>query len=151
MRFSAVSPYNASSEARSSPTRLWSTTAPSGTASRCQACISRVDQKVAIARKLDEVGVHQIEAGFPAVSDTEREAVKKIAGLGLNADILCLSRTLQSDIDAAIDCDVDMVLLFVATSELHLKYKLKMSPRGGAREGGAGASSTPASTGSRRA
>jgi isopropylmalate/homocitrate/citramalate synthase len=85
------------------------------------------DQKVAIARKLDEVGVHQIEAGFPAVSDGERESVKAIAGLGLDADILCLSRTLQPDIDAAIDCDVDMVLLFVATSELHLRYKLKMT------------------------
>jgi isopropylmalate/homocitrate/citramalate synthase len=87
-----------------------------------------IEQKTAIANKLDEVGVHQIEAGFPAVSDGERLAVKTISKLGLDADILCLARTLNADIDAAIDCDVDMVLLFIATSELHLRYKLKMTP-----------------------
>ncbi len=128
MRFSAVSPYNASSKVKL-PDRVvvYDSTLRDG--EQTPGVHFTVDQKVAIARKLDEVGVHQIEAGFPAVSDTEREAVKKVAGLGLNADILCLSRTLQSDIDAAIACDVDMVLLFVATSELHLKYKLKMSPK----------------------
>lgn len=128
MKFSAVSPYNASSKVKL-PDRVvvYDSTLRDG--EQTPGVHFTVDQKVAIARKLDEVGVHQIEAGFPAVSDTERAAVKKIAGLGLNADILCLSRTLQSDIDAAIACDVDMVLLFVATSELHLKYKLKMSPK----------------------
>jgi isopropylmalate/homocitrate/citramalate synthase len=128
VRFSAVSPYNASSKVKL-PDRVvvYDSTLRDG--EQTPGVHFTVDQKVAIARKLDEVGVHQIEAGFPAVSDTEREAVKKVAGLGLNADILCLSRTLQSDIDAAIACDVDMVLLFVATSELHLKYKLKMSPK----------------------
>jgi len=85
------------------------------------------DKKMMIARKLDEVGVHQIEAGFPAVSDAERASVKGIAHMGLDAEILCLSRTLEQDIDAAIDCDVDMVLLFIATSDLHLRYKLKQS------------------------
>jgi len=128
VKFSAVSPYNASSKVKL-PDRVvvYDSTLRDG--EQTPGVHFTVDQKVAIARKLDEVGVHQIEAGFPAVSDTEREAVKKVAGLGLNADILCLSRTLQSDIDAAIACDVDMVLLFVATSELHLKYKLKMSPK----------------------
>jgi len=128
VKFSAVSPYNASSKVKL-PDRVvvYDSTLRDG--EQTPGVHFTVDQKVAIARKLDEVGVHQIEAGFPAVSDTERAAVKKIAGLGLNADILCLSRTLQSDIDAAIACDVDMVLLFVATSELHLKYKLKMSPK----------------------
>ncbi|UCE81482.1 MAG: homoaconitate hydratase [Methanobacteriota archaeon] len=83
------------------------------------------EQKVAIARRLDEVGVHQIEAGFPAVSETEMESVRAVAGLGLDADILCLARTKEEDIDLAIKCDVDMVLLFVATSEMHMRYKLK--------------------------
>jgi isopropylmalate/homocitrate/citramalate synthase len=86
-----------------------------------------LDSKIAIARKLDEAGVHQIEAGFPAVSESEKEAVKRISSLGLDADILCLSRTLEQDIDAAAQCDVDMVLLFIATSDLHLKYKLKFT------------------------
>ena len=126
MRFSAVSPYNAASRVALPETIIvYDSTLRDG--EQMPGVHFTRDQKVAIARKLDEVGVHQIEAGFPAVSDGERESVKTIAGLALDADVLCLSRTLQSDIDAAIDCDVDMVLLFVATSELHLRYKLKMT------------------------
>jgi isopropylmalate/homocitrate/citramalate synthase len=86
-----------------------------------------IDQKVSIARKLDELGVDQIEAGFPAVSEAEKAAVKRISTLGLDSDILCLSRALKQDIDIARECDVDMVLLFIATSDLHLRYKLKLS------------------------
>jgi methanogen homocitrate synthase len=81
------------------------------------------EQKIAIATKLDEMGVHQIEAGFPAVSVTEQAIVKEICGLGLNADILTLSRIVRSDIDACVDAGVDMVLLFIGTSDIHLKYK----------------------------
>ncbi len=126
MRFSAVSPYNAASKVALPETIIvYDSTLRDG--EQMPGVHFTREQKIAIARKLDEVGVHQIEAGFPAVSDGERESVKTIAGLGLDADILCLSRTLQSDIDAAIACDVDMVLLFVATSELHLRHKLKMT------------------------
>lgn len=83
------------------------------------------EQKVAIARMLDDAGVHQIEAGFPAVSENEVRTIRAIAELGLKADILALSRVTKGDIDAAVDAGVDMVLLFVGTSEIHLKYKMK--------------------------
>ncbi len=82
-----------------------------------------LEQKVAIARKLDEVGVPQIEAGFPAVSDGEKRAIRAISKLGLDSEILALSRVTKPDIDAAIDAGVDMVLLFIATSDIHLRYK----------------------------
>jgi len=85
------------------------------------------EQKLAIARKLDEIGVPEIEAGFPAVSKTEMETVKRIACEGLNAKILVLSRLKKEDIDAAIDSDADLVLLFIASSPLHLKYKLHLT------------------------
>lgn len=85
------------------------------------------DQKLEIARKLDEVGVKQIEAGFPAVSVEEKKAVKAVSNEDLNAEILALSRLRRNDIDCLIDCDVDMALLFIASSELHLKYKLRIS------------------------
>ena len=85
------------------------------------------EQKLAIARKLDEIGVPEIEAGFPAVSKTEQEIVKTIANEGLNAKILVLSRLKKEDIDAAIQSDADLVLLFIASSPLHLKYKLHLS------------------------
>ena len=85
------------------------------------------EQKLNIARKLDELGIKQIEAGFPAVSKKESEIVKKIANEGLNADVLALSRALKEDIDKAIACDVDGIITFIATSPLHLKYKLRKS------------------------
>ncbi len=127
MKFSAVSPYNISSKiVLPQEVTVYDSTLRDG--EQMPGVHFTIEQKTAIANKLDEVGVHQIEAGFPAVSDGERLAVKTISKLGLDADILCLARTLNADIDAAIDCDVDMVLLFVATSELHLRYKLKMKP-----------------------
>lgn len=84
-------------------------------------------EKLTIARKLDELKIHQIEAGFPIVSKEERRSVKKIANEGLNADILALSRTKKEDIETALDCDVDGIITFMATSDLHLKHKLKLT------------------------
>jgi methanogen homocitrate synthase len=83
------------------------------------------NQKLAIARKMDEIGVHQIEAGFPVVSNEERKTIKRIANQGLNADILALTRLRKEEIDIAAECDVDMALVFIASSDIHIKYKLK--------------------------
>lgn len=83
------------------------------------------EQKISIARALNEIGVPQIEAGFPIVSPEERKTIKAITSLGLEAEILALSRVSINDINAALSCDVDMILLFVGTSELHLKHKLR--------------------------
>jgi methanogen homocitrate synthase len=126
MKFSAVSPYNAASAPKlPEKVTIYDSTLRDG--EQMPGVHFTPDQKISIAIKLDEVGVHQIEAGFPAVSDEERRTVKKVAELGLDADVICLSRTLNSDIDAAADCDVDMVLLFIATSDIHLNYKLRMT------------------------
>ena len=126
MRFTAVSPFNAASRVVL-PEKIvvYDSTLRDG--EQMPGVHFTLEQKMTIATKLDEMGVHQIEAGFPAVSEQERKSVKAISELGLKADILCLARTVQADIDAAADCGVDMVLLFVATSDLHLRYKLKMS------------------------
>lgn len=83
-----------------------------------------LDEKLEIAQKLDELGVDQIEAGFPRVSENEKQSVKKIANEGLNAETICLSRTKQEDIDAAIDADVDGVIIFMGLSDLHLEVKI---------------------------
>jgi len=87
----------------------------------------RTKEKLKIARKLDELGIHQIEAGFPIVSDEEKRSIKAVVKEDLNADILVLARTKKEDIDIALDCDVDGIITFMATSDLHLKHKLKMS------------------------
>jgi len=83
--------------------------------------------KLEIARALDELGVDVIEAGYPIISSGEEKAVKAIASEGLNAKICALSRINRMDMDAAIRCDVDWIHIFVATSDIHLKHKLKMS------------------------
>jgi len=83
--------------------------------------------KVAIARVLDDLGVDSIEAGFPANSPGEFEAVKAIADAGLRAKICTLNRTVQADIDTSIKADVDEIHIFIATSDIHLQHKLKMS------------------------
>ncbi|MCZ7357547.1 MAG: homocitrate synthase family protein [Candidatus Methanoperedens sp.] len=81
------------------------------------------EEKIAIAEKLDSIGVEVIEAGFPVVSDTEEAIVREIAHLGLDARVCCLARSVAKDVDVALRCDVDFVSIFIATSDLHLKYK----------------------------
>ncbi|MDD1751727.1 MAG: homocitrate synthase family protein [Methanotrichaceae archaeon] len=89
--------------------------------------VFRADEKMDIALRLDEIGVEVIEAGFPVVSAVEKSAVKDVCNLGLNAKISALSRSVKKDVDAALDCGVDMLSIFIAASELHLKHKLHMS------------------------
>ena len=85
------------------------------------------EQKLAIASELDSMGVEVIEAGFPVVSANEKEIVKEIANQGFNSRICCLSRAVKGDVDAALECDVDIVSIFIAMSDLHLKYKYHRS------------------------
>lgn len=86
-----------------------------------------VNQKLELALALDDLGVDSIEAGFPITSYGEFEAVKLIAKNVVNAEVVALARTIKDDIDKAIDADVDAVHVFIATSELHIKHKLKMT------------------------
>jgi 2-isopropylmalate synthase len=86
------------------------------------------EQKLQIAIKLDRLGVDAIEAGFPIVSHGEVQAIRNIKKSGLHAEICGLARTLNSDIDLVIDCDLSYVHTFIATSNIHMQYKLKMAP-----------------------
>lgn len=85
------------------------------------------EEKISLATKLDSVGVDIIETGFPVVSASEKEVVKEIANMGLNARTCCLSRSKLSDVEVAVDCDVDFVSIFIAMSDMHLKYKYHKS------------------------
>ncbi|WP_296889203.1 2-isopropylmalate synthase [uncultured Methanobrevibacter sp.] len=86
-----------------------------------------VDEKIQIAQKLDDLGVDKIEAGFPAASRGEFNAVKKTKSLDLDATTVGLARCVKSDIDSALDTDIDYIHIFIGTSPLHRDYKLKMS------------------------
>ena len=84
------------------------------------------EEKIQIAIQLDKLGVDTIEAGFPITSKGEAEAVKNIAELGLKSEICGLARAEPRDIETALNCNVDLVHVFIATSDIHMKYKLKM-------------------------
>ncbi|MEM1545202.1 MAG: homocitrate synthase family protein [Candidatus Methanomethylicia archaeon] len=88
-------------------------------------CFS-VDDKLKIARLLDDLGVNVIEAGFPASWRDEEEATRLIAGEGLKAEVCGLARCESRDIDVCLRCDVDRIHVFIGTSDIHLKYKLKI-------------------------
>ena len=85
------------------------------------------DQKLSIAKKLDELGVDAIEAGFPVISDGEFKGVQLITAEGLSAEIVGLTRTIKKDFDTAIDAGLTSIHTFIATSDIHLEYKLKMT------------------------
>lgn len=84
-----------------------------------------LEEKVGLAKLIDEIGVDILNCGIPAISPGELAAVKAIAKEGLSASVLGACRTVQSDIDACIKADVDEVSPFIAVSDVHLKYKLK--------------------------
>jgi homocitrate synthase NifV len=84
-------------------------------------------EKVRIARLLDEVGVHQIEVGIPAMLGDEKKTIKHIAGLGLNASILAWNRAVKEDIQHSIDCGVNAVAISMSASDIHIEHKLKKS------------------------
>jgi len=82
-------------------------------------------EKIQIARMLDELGVDEIEAGIPVMGGDEKEAVAAIAKLGLKARIMAWNRAVISDIQESLRCGVGAVAISIATSDLHIKYKLR--------------------------
>lgn len=85
------------------------------------------DEKMAIARALDDFGVHYANVGFPAVSKEEFQSVQRIAKAGLKMKLGALSRVLPEDIDKTVDAGVQMVALFLGGSDTHLEHKLRMT------------------------
>lgn len=84
-----------------------------------------LDEKVEIARLLDQVGVEMIEAGDPSVSPNVARAIQRIAALGLKAEIIAHSIASRAGIDKAKACGADRVAIFYATSKIHLDAKLR--------------------------
>lgn len=85
------------------------------------------DEKFAIAEKLSDVGVDVFNAGIPVVSAEEARSVSCIAHAGLKAKVLAAGRTVPGDIEAIIKSGVTHAAIFVAASNVHLQYKLRMT------------------------
>jgi len=87
-----------------------------------------MEQKVKIAKRLSDMGVDAIEAGFPASSEGEFVATKKILEeIGDYTEVIGLSRANKNDIDRTIQSGLGSIHVFIATSDIHLKYKLRMT------------------------
>jgi len=88
-------------------------------------------EKLRIATQLETLGVNILEAGFPAASDGDMEAVSRIAGKLERTEVAALARTSKDDIDRAWEAirhaAKPRIHTFIATSDIHLKYKLKMT------------------------
>ncbi|MBU7008682.1 homocitrate synthase [Phosphitispora fastidiosa] len=82
-------------------------------------------EKIRIAKFLDEIGVHQIEAGVPVMGGDEKKVITDIAKLGLKASIMGWNRAVISDIEHSIDCGVDAVAISISTSDIHIQHKLQ--------------------------
>src|SRR6476646_8317255 len=91
----------------------------------------RVDEKVRLARQLEALGVDILEAGFPIASEADAEAVRRVA-LAIERPIVCaLARCAPADVDRAAwaiaPARRGRIHTFIATSDLHLSRKLRMS------------------------
>src|SRR5687768_14997410 len=91
----------------------------------------RPDEKLRLARQLDLLGVDIIEAGFPIASAADAQAVRTIAGEIRRPVIACLARCHRADLERAAwaiePAARSRIHTFIATSDLHLQAKLRMS------------------------
>ncbi|RJQ49726.1 MAG: 2-isopropylmalate synthase [Desulfobacteraceae bacterium] len=121
-----VSPYNFEKEARDGfeiPEKVEIHDATLRDGEQTPGVVFRKEDKVRIARMLDEVGVERIEAGMPAVSDEDFQAIKEIGKLGLKAKIFTFARALPIDIDKAVDCGAHGVVIEIPIGYPKLKYQ----------------------------
>ena len=79
------------------------------------------EDKVKIAKKLDEIGVHRIEAGMPAVSPQDEAAIKEINSLGLKAEVFAFSRCMVKDVKNAYDCGVKGIIVEIVSISSRFK------------------------------
>ncbi|MBZ5648808.1 MAG: hypothetical protein LAN37_16485 [Acidobacteriia bacterium] len=100
------------------PVRFYDTTLRDG--EQTVGVVLTPQQKLEIARKLDELGVGRIEAGFPRVSADDAEAIKLVSHAGLKAEVWGFARAVAADIEELIKLGVKATVIEVPTSDLKL-------------------------------
>jgi 2-isopropylmalate synthase len=89
------------------------------------------EEKLRLARQLEQLGVDVIEAGFPIASPGDLEAVRAVAAEIRHSRVAALARAKQDDVDAALralePAAKPRLHIFLATSDLHLKHKLRVT------------------------
>src|SRR5512134_1954574 len=74
-------------------------------------------EKLAIARMLDGIGVQELECGIPAMGEEERDVIRALVDLGLNARLITWNRALIPDIEASLACGVTAVDISLSVSD----------------------------------
>lgn len=88
------------------------------------------EEKVAIAKALDQAGIFAIEAGTPAMGSEEQSILKAIADAGLSARTIAWNRAVKQDVLASVNCGFSCIHISVPVSDLHLHYKLRTTREG---------------------
>lgn len=88
------------------------------------------EEKIEIAKALDELGVPILDVGMPSISEEERETIHEVSHLGLKASVGVSIRLKKEEVDQAIQCHVKEVFLICPVSSLHLRLKLGMDEKG---------------------
>ena len=86
------------------------------------AVVFRREEKVAIAKKLDSLGIHRIEAGMPAVSAQDKAAISDIAALGLKAEIFGFARCIPAEVKVIKECGCTGIVIEIPASDHMIKY-----------------------------
>jgi homocitrate synthase NifV len=86
-----------------------------------------IDEKIAIARKLDAMGVPEMEIGIPAMGEGERDSIRAIAALRLKARLMVWARLNEGDIVASANLGAHLIDISVSASDQHLTSKLQRS------------------------
>lgn len=86
-----------------------------------------LEEKLAIAKQLTELGVPELEIGIPAMGAQEREEIRAIAALNLPSNLLVWSRMREDDLQHCLGLGVGMVDLSISASDQHIQHKLKQS------------------------
>ena len=123
-----VSPFNLNSEVRNTyqlPPRVQIHDATLRDGEQTPGVVFSVADKVAIAEKMAEVGVDRIEAGMPAVSDQDFQAIKEIAKLNLPSKIFTFARAMRADIDKSLECGAHGVIVEVPIGYPKLQWQFK--------------------------
>ena len=121
-----VSPYNFADEVREGfdlPPKVEIHDATLRDGEQTPGVVFRKEDKIEIARMLDHVGIERIEAGMPAVSQEDFEAITAIGKLGLKAKIYTFARAMTVDIDKAVDCGAHGVVIEIPIGYPKLKYQ----------------------------
>ncbi len=111
-----VSPYNFVPEVRDGlelPAKVEIHDATLRDGEQTPGVVFSIDDKIAIAKKLDEIGIERIEAGMPAVSPQDEQAIKEISKLNLGSRIYTFARAMKADIDKALECGAHGVIIEV--------------------------------------